>query len=147
MQSNLKKLFIMLPVMVTLIGTITAIMTFANLSVSQDFMPTWISNFVYAFLVLLPMGGIIFTVLNKLINQYFSAWSSLKKNILQGALMALIMESIMAVISILTTHNYTSIHNLSTLFFNSLLYALPVGLIFSLFMTLVLKPKLETYLS
>ncbi|TEW56831.1 DUF2798 domain-containing protein [Psychromonas sp. RZ22] len=146
MQSNLKKIAIMLSIMFILIASITAIMTFANLSASQHFIGAWIHSFIFAFLILLPLGAGIFITLNKLINRALPSWSTLHKNLLQGALMALIMESFMAVITVLSGHSYESINQFSTLFFNSLLYALPVGLSLSLLMTLLIKPKLEKHL-
>ena len=52
MQPKIKNLLVMLLVMFTLVGTITAIMTLANLTSSQSFVNAWISSFTFAFLVL-----------------------------------------------------------------------------------------------
>lgn len=147
MQPKIKNLLIMLLVMFTLVGTITAIMTSANLTLSQSFVNAWMSSFAFAFLVLLPLGGGIFATLNKLINSLLSTWSSFQKNILHAVLMALVMESIMALVTMLNNHTYESFAQYSSLFFNSLLYALPVGLTFSCLMVLVIKPKLEKVLT
>jgi hypothetical protein len=145
MQPKLKKLLVMLPVILTLVGMMTAIMTLANLTPSQPFLNLWISSFIFALLVILPIGAGIFAILTKLINQFCDPWSGLHKNLLQGILMALIMEAIMAVITTLSSHQYGSAAQFSDYFFNSLLYALPVGLCFSCFMALVIKPKLEQH--
>lgn len=96
---------------------------------------------------MLPIGSAMFAAVNKLINLFLSAWSTLQKNLLQGVLMAVIMESIMAVITILNSQGYESITQFSNLFFSALFYALPVGLILSCFMALVIKPKLEKHLT
>ncbi|WP_334313342.1 DUF2798 domain-containing protein [Psychrosphaera algicola] len=137
----------MLSVMSILVGTITAIMTLANLQPSQPFLSTWVSSFIFALLVMLPIGATIFTVLSKLINLYLPTWSVVQKNLLQGAFMALIMESIMAVVTIISGHNYASLTQFVGMFFNSLVYALPVGLTFSCLMTLVIKPRIEKMLA
>lgn len=140
----------MLSVMSTLVGTITAIMTLANpqpSQPSQPFLSTWVSSFIFALLVMLPIGATIFTVLSKLINLYLPTWSVVQKNLLQGAFMALIMESIMAVVTIISGHNYASLTQFVGMFFNSLVYALPVGLTFSCLMTLVIKPRIEKMLA
>lgn len=147
MQLKLKNLFVMLSVMFVLVGTITAIMTWANLLPSQSFFNTWVSSFLFTFIILLPIGGIIFVTLNKLINLYFSAWADVQKNLLQGVLMAIIMESIMAIILTINNGGYESLTQFSQLFFNSLFYALPVGLTFALTMTLVIKPRIQAYLA
>lgn len=147
MQTKLKKILLMLLVMLSLIALLTAIMTWVNLPSSQDFMITWLSAFTYAFLILLPIGSAIFTVLNKLINQFCTTYSSLQKNLLHGVLMVVIMETLMAVVTILNNQNHGSFSEFNRFFFNSLLYAIPIGLSFSCFMALALKPKLESYLT
>ncbi|XPF93228.1 DUF2798 domain-containing protein [Colwellia sp. RE-S-Sl-9] len=147
MSIKLKNVPIMLSFMLLMVGTITAIMTLINLQPSQSFLNTWVDTFTFAFLVMLPVGGAIFITISKCINQFFSTWSSLQKNLLQGILMAVIMESLMAVVSILNSHSYESITEFSGYFLNTLLYALPVGLALSCFMSLVVKPKLEKHLT
>ncbi|MFT6530137.1 MAG: hypothetical protein ACJAZB_001792 [Psychrosphaera sp.] len=147
MQPKIKNLLVMLLVMFTLVGTITAIMTLANLTSSQSFVNAWISSFTFAFLVLLPLGGVIFATISKLINRFLVSWSNLQKNVTQAVLMALVMESIMAIVTMFNTHTYESLSQYSSLFFNSLLYALPVGLTFSCLMVVVIKPKLEKVLT
>jgi len=61
--------------------------------------------------------------------------------------MAIIMESIIAVVLTVKNGSYESSVQFSQLFFNSLLFALPVGLTLSLVMTLFIKPKLEGYIA
>ncbi|GHE94844.1 hypothetical protein GCM10011501_25410 [Thalassotalea profundi] len=61
--------------------------------------------------------------------------------------MAVIMESIMAIITVLNNHSDKSYYEIYNLFFKSLLYALPIGLTFSCLITLVIKPKIEKCLS
>ncbi len=147
MQLKLKNLFVMFLIMLFMVGTITAIMTLVNLSPAQPFINTWVNSFIFALVVLLPVGGVLFIGMNKLINQYCLAWSSLQKNLFQGISMAIIMESIIAVVLTVKNGSYESSAQFSQLFFNSLLFALPVGLTLSLVMTLFIKPKLEGYIA
>lgn len=147
MQVKLKNLPVMILVILTMVGSITAIMTWVNLAPSQRFLDVWVDSFTFAVLVMLPIGGGAFITINKLINQFCSACSSLQKNLLQGVLMAVIMESVMAVITVLNSHGYGSFTQFSSFLFNALLYALPIGLTLSCFMTLVIKPKFEKHLT
>jgi hypothetical protein len=145
MQLKLKKISIMFLAMLLMVGSITAIMTSANLLVSQRFLSVWFSSFLFTFFVLLPTGGGVFIVLNKFINRWCCSWSGLQKNLLQAVLMAIVMESIMAAILIIKSGAYESSSHFLALFFNSLFYAFPIGLTLSLFMTVVIKPKLAEY--
>ena len=141
MPLKFKRVTIMFLVMLLMVGSITAIMTIANLEDSQRFLNVWLNAFLFTFLVLIPTGGCVFIILSKLINQWCSAWSVVQKNLLQGLLMAIAMESIMAATLTLKSGVYESLTHFFILFFNSLLYALPVGITLSLIMTLVVKPK------
>ncbi|XQW84023.1 DUF2798 domain-containing protein [Thalassotalea piscium] len=132
--------------MLTLIGTITGIMTFVNLSPEQNFTNAWLTSFAFAFMVMLPAGGLLFAVINKLINHFFSHLAHIQKKLLQGVLMAVVMEGIMATITTAMNHDFIALTHFFTLFINSFLYALPVGLTFACLMTLVLQPKLERLL-
>lgn len=143
MPLKFKRVTILFLVMLFMVGSITAIMTIANLEDSQRFLKVWLNAFLFTFLVLIPTGGCVFIILSKLINHWCSAWSVLQKNLLQGLLMAVAMESIMATVLTIKSGVYESITHFFALFFNSLLYALPVGITLSLIMTLVIKPKLE----
>ena len=145
MPHKFKKVAIMFLVMLFMVGSITAIMTFVNLVDSQHFLNVWLNAFVFTFFVLIPTGGCVFIVLSKLINQWCSTWSIVQKSLLQGLLMAVAMESIMAATLTIKSGVYESITHFFVLFFNSLLYALPVGITLSLIMTLVIKPKLEQF--
>ncbi|WP_339723070.1 hypothetical protein [uncultured Paraglaciecola sp.] len=147
MQPKLKKRLFMLLVVLTLVGTMTAIMTLANLAPSEPFLSVWISSFAWVSFVLLPIGACLFTTLTKLFDHFFPSWSDLQKNLLQGILMAVIMEALMAVITTLNSHPYHSLAQFSDFVFTSLFYALPLGLCFSCFMSLVIKPKLQRHLT
>lgn len=145
MQLQLKKLVVLFSIMCTLIGTITAVMTYVNLSSSQAFLTTWLNAFVFAVFVMLPLGGLIFVTLSKVINKYFSTWSAIQKKLIQGVFMAIVMESIMAIVTTVINHEYQALWQFLTLIATSFIYALPVGLAFAVLMSLVLQPKLEQF--
>lgn len=147
MQDNVKKMLIILPIMAIIVATLTAIMTWVNLTPTQHFSAAWLNAFTFAFLVMLPLGAVLFSLLNKLVERVFTTWSSLQKNLVHGVLMALIMESVMAIVTTITTYGHQLNHEFFSLFLNSLMYALPVGLTITSFMSLVIKPKLEQHLT
>jgi hypothetical protein len=147
MQGNVKKALIIIPIIMLVIGTLTAIMTWVNLAPSQKFLAAWSNSFLFSFVVMLPIGGFIFPLLNKVINSFFTTWSNIQKNLVHGFLMAVIMESMMALVTTLATHGYQSNHDFFSLFFNCLIYALPVGLTITSFISLVIKPRFEQYLA
>ncbi len=137
----------MLPIMLTLIGTITAIMTYVNLSAEQNFVSAWATSFIFAFVVMLPAGGLIFAAMNKLVNRLFYTLPQMQKKLLQGVLMAVVMESIMAIVTTVTNHEQLAFQQFVAVFINSFLFALPVGITFACLMTFVLQPKLERFLA
>ncbi|WP_440874191.1 hypothetical protein [Thalassotalea sp. PLHSN55] len=147
MQYKLKPLSIILVIMLALIGTLTAIMTWVNLLPTQNFIEAWTNALTFAFLVMLPFGAVSFYTINKLIKRFFLSWSTTQKNLLQGVMMAIIIESAMAIVTVVSNFNVELNAHYLQLIFNSLLYALPVGLCFSIVMTLVVKPKVEAHLT
>lgn len=147
MSIKLKKISVMISVMTIMVALITAIMTWINLPPAQNFLPAWISAFCFAFVFILPTGGLIFAAMNSLLNRLAPNLSPLSKNLFHGLLMAICMESIMATITTFSNHTVVALSQFFTLFINSFLVALPIGLGFALFMILVLKPRLARYLS
>ncbi|MBU2872177.1 DUF2798 domain-containing protein [Colwellia sp. E2M01] len=147
MQIKLKNILVVLPIILTLIGTITGIMTYVNLTPAQDFISAWLKSFAFAFVVMLPLGVLILTAMSKLIDKFFGSLTSLQKRLLQGVLMAIVMESILAVVTTTVNHGYESHLQFINLVSTSFIYALPVGLAFSCLMTLILQPKLQQFLA
>lgn len=146
MQVKLKNVLLILPLMLSMVGAITGIMTWANLPVSAVFLDAWRESFTFAVLIMMPFGGISFLVVSKLIHKYFTACSSMQKSLLQGISMAVIMESLMAVISILNSQGYQSFTQFSGFLLHTLLYALPIGVVLSCTVSLFVKPRIEKYL-
>ncbi|KXI28951.1 DUF2798 domain-containing protein [Paraglaciecola hydrolytica] len=145
MQLKLKKALVLLPIMLCLIGTITGIMSYVNLAPEQDFLQAWLYAFVFAFAVMLPSGALVFAAAHKLVNSLFTSLPTLYKKLLQGVLMAVAMESIMAIVTTLINHEFVGISPFLNMVFTSFIYALPIGLGFACLMTFVLQPKLARF--
>lgn len=143
MQINFKKILTILPIALTLVATITAIMTWVNLTPSQSFITTWLKALGFGVSVMLPLGALTFILIKRVINRWFGSFSTLQKNILQGILMAFTIESILAIATTLSGNHYHSLSEFISLSFNSLIYALPVGLTFALLVNILIKPRIE----
>jgi len=147
MQFKLKNILVLLTIMTTLIGTLTAIMSYVNLLPTQDFLSTWLKAFSFAFIVMLPMGIVLFSSINKLINKFFPSLSDIQKKLSQGIVMAVIMELLLAIVTTLINHGYQGHSHFFGIVGNSFIYAIPVGITFACLMTLVLQPKLARFLA
>ena len=147
MQQKLNKLLVPLTIMLSLIGTITAVMTYANLSATQLFIETWLTAFVFAFVVMLPIGMVLMSAMNKVVNRFFSHLSVVAQRLIQGIMIAVIMESILALVTTAVNHDYQNLWHFVNLASTSFIYAIPIGLSFACLMTFVLQPKLQRYLA
>lgn len=144
-MKHIKKILILLPVAMLLIGLLTAIMTSVSILPDQAFIPTWLRAFTFAFLVMLPLGGVIFYLVNKVVQRVFSAFSVLQRNLVHGLTMAFIMESILALITTFNNRGFPSFELFVKEASLSLLAALPIGIAMACLMSLVIKPKLEKH--
>lgn len=146
-MSHIKKMLFLLPIAMVLVGLLTAIMTAISILPEQAFIPTWFNAFVFAFLVMLPLGGGIFYCVDKLVKGIFPSLSAVQSNLLHGLLMAVLMESILAIITTFNSQGFPSFIVFLKQASLSLLAALPVGITMACVMSLVVKPKLEQHLS
>lgn len=143
----LKKIFVMMGMMTLIGGTFIAIMTYVNIGFSDEFFLKWSESLIFAVIVMMPLGGVFMFLSNKFIKYIFPNLKGVVQNILVGICMALFMESIMAISNAVSIIGYTSFELFSSFWLKSYLAALPFALVFSPIMTMVIKPKIETYLS
>lgn len=72
--------------------------------------------------------------------------SKLKKDLLIGVCMAIIMESVMSFATALNNIGLSDLSQFSQGWLNGFLAALPIGLTMMLIMTMTLKPKIERFM-
>ena len=144
-MNHIRKIAILLPVAILMVGMFTAIMTSVSILPTQDFIATWLRAFMFAFLVMLPSGGAIFYLVNKIVQRVFSSFTVLQRNLIHGLFMAVIMESILALVTTYNSQGFPSVSVFIKEASLSLLAALPVGIAMSCLMSLVIKPKLEAH--
>ena len=141
-----QKILIIASMITTLGGTLTFLMTWRSIGFSETFVTSWLSSFALSVLCIAPLGGIISYALNRTINAVLPNFSSLQKNITFGFGMAFIMEAIMGAVTTMNLHGYES-SVFASQWSAAFLAALPVGIVFSIVMSLVIKPRLETFLA
>lgn len=141
-----QKILIIASIITTLGGTLTFLMTWRSIGFSETFVTSWLSSFALSVLCIAPLGGIISYALNRTINAVLPNFSSLQKNITFGFGMAFIMEAIMGAVTTMNLHGYES-SVFASQWSAAFLAALPVGIVFSIVMSLVIKPRLETFLA
>ncbi|MEP4888553.1 MAG: DUF2798 domain-containing protein [Aliiglaciecola sp.] len=147
MQLKLKNVLVIFTILSTLVAAITAIMTYTNLQPTQSFLNSWINSYIFALVVMLPTGGLIFIAMNKLVELLFSTRTQMQQKLLHGVFMAVVMESVMAMVTTVVNHDYITFAQYSRLMLSSFLYALPIGLGFSCLMVFVIRPKLQRFLA
>ena len=91
------------------------------------------------------LGRGISYLLHKLVSNVFARFSELKRNIIFALLMALFMESIMAVVTVSNNIGFIDIDQFASAWLNAFLLALPIGMCFSILVSTTIKPRLEQY--
>ncbi|MGR5269194.1 DUF2798 domain-containing protein [Vibrio astriarenae] len=133
--------------MMTLIGgTLTGAMTYMNLGYSSTFFSEWGSAFITTALVMMPIGFALMTAMTTLANRYLAGVSENKRNLLVGITMAVIMESIMAFTTTVNNMGWVGNTDFTAQWGQSLLTALPIGLVLMMTISMTIKPKIEHFL-
>lgn len=143
----LHKLLVITSVISVMAGTITGIMTYVNLGYGPDFFANWFSSLVLAVCILVPAGYVVMTSINWVVARLFTALSDFNKNLIVGVLMAVAMESIMALSTAANTIGFGDIAAYISACISGFVTALPVGVAMSLIMTLTVKPRLEKFMA
>lgn len=126
-------------------GILTFAMTWKSIGFSDGFLLSWLSSFLLCVLCIAPIGGLIAMLLTKTLNAAFPALGKLPMNLLFGLCMAIIMESVMSAVTTANLHGLLGGQQFYALWLSTLLTALPIGIVFSVLISLILKPKIETF--
>lgn len=145
MSKNVQKIGVIFGLVVTFGGFLTLLMTWKNIGFTDGFIGAWLSSFALCVLCIAPIGGVIAFIINRLVNLIFPSLSSVKKNIVFGLVVAVMMESIMAVVTTINLHGFMLIKEFVDFWLATFVSALPAGLAISVLMSLVIKPKLAAF--
>ena len=143
MQTNFKQLIKVIPEALVLIAIIVTIMTWVNMLTFSDFGVAWVRAFLFAIVTVLPIGGLMFLALHQLICRVFSNWPAMLRNLLNGVILAVVLESIMALTTTASIQNFHSVNQFFDLYISSFLYALPVGLLYACITATTVNFKVE----
>jgi hypothetical protein len=147
MQKMAKKILVVVPLVLTLIGSLTFVMTYQNIGFGELFLYQWIESTLLVATTMAPLGFLMIAVISKMVVLVLPKASEAKRNVVIGVTMALVMESIMALVTTLNNTGFPAISEFFTAWWSALIIALPLGLLISLLMTTFIKPKLERYLA
>lgn len=142
-----QKILVVVAMMTTIGGTLTGIMTFANVGLTATFVHDWLSSFGFAIVVMMPSGFALMMVINKLADALFPTATKTQRNIIVGISMAFVMESIMSAVTAANNIGFTDISIFINAWFKGFVVALPLGMIMSIVMAFSLKPKLERFMA
>ncbi|MGP4969306.1 DUF2798 domain-containing protein [Psychrobacter aquimaris] len=145
MLKNFKKILIIFSIVAVIGGTLTFVMTWNNLGFGYGFLRAWLSSFALCVICIAPIGGVIALLINKILRAVLPDISTVQMNVIFGLCMAVIMESIMAVVTTINLNDFSDWHHFLSMWIASLLTALPIGIFFSIILSLIIKPKLELF--
>ena len=146
-KQTVKKISVMI-LMMSFMGSIfIGIMTYVNIGFSDEFFSRWYSSLFFALLVMMPLGGTVMFIANKIVKMNFPNVKVIIQNILIGTIMALTMEAIMAIVTTMNINGYQSFFLFSSFWLKSYLTALPFALVMSPLMTIFVKPRMDAYLA
>ncbi|PKG57105.1 hypothetical protein CXF83_17285 [Shewanella sp. Choline-02u-19] len=147
MKNMAKKILVTVSLVLTLIGSLTFVMTYKNIGFGEQFLYQWIASTLIVAITMAPIGFMMVAVISKIVVLVLPRASESKRNVIIGVAMALVMESIMALVTTLNNIEFTTLSELMNVWWSALIIALPLGLLISLMMTTLVKPKLERYLA
>lgn len=145
MSNILKKILVIFSIVAVVGGTLTFVITWNSVGFSDDFLAAWLSYFALCIVCIAPIGGVIAMLINKILRVLLPTISTVKMNIIFGLCMAVIMESIMAIVTKINLNDFADWNHFIYMWIVSLLTALPIGIIFSIILSLIIKPKLEVF--
>lgn len=145
MSKILQKILIILSIVAVIGGTLTFVMTWKSTDFGPDFLTYWLKSFALCVACIAPIGGVIAMLINKALTVILPNASAVKMNIIFGLCMAVVMESIMAMITTINVDGFSDWNHFIYIWVASLLTALPIGIMFSILLSLIIKPRLEIF--
>ncbi len=142
-----KKTLVMLSLIFTLIGLLTFVMTYQNIGFNEQFFEKWLTATLWSATTMAPVGFLMIAIISKIVSIALPKATESKQNFVIGVSMAVIMESIMALVTTINNIDVKTVTELTVYWWQAFVIALPLGLLISLIMSLFVKPKLERYMA
>ncbi|EGL54217.1 hypothetical protein MAMP_00606 [Methylophaga aminisulfidivorans MP] len=141
------KILVIASIMMTVGGTLTAIMTYKNVGLTENFMTQWLSSFVIATVIMMPIGWLFMSLIGKVVQFFMSNSKTTHQQLVTGLSMALIMETVMAISTTANTLGFSNTTTFISAWAQAFITALPFGLFMSVMMSLFFKPRLAKFLA
>lgn len=145
MITRIKKISIIILLVSVIGGSLTFVMTWRNIGFGDEFLSSWMTSFILSLCVLAPLGAVVSIMLDKLIYAILPQLSKLKHDILFGLSMAIVMEAVMALVTTLNLKGFLNFEVFFGFWSQTLLTALPLGILISIILSLIIKPRLELF--
>ncbi|PMG15114.1 hypothetical protein BCU98_18810 [Vibrio splendidus] len=142
----LYKILVMMSLMLTIGGSLTAVMTYMNVGLGEAFIGNWLSSLALVVVIMMPMGAVMMALITKAVARVFTTYGEKVRNLIVGLSMAFIMESIMAFVTAANNIGFSDTAAFTSGWFNGFITALPVGLTIMVVMSMTVKPKLERFM-
>lgn len=145
MPKILKKIGVMVAFILVMTGLITSVMSYFARNESQGFFEVWLPTWAMVGLLIAPIGFTLFWASGRLIDRVLPNASYAVRTVLQGVIMALIMESLMAGVTTYQVQGFDA--EFAAVWLRALLAGLPVAAVMSVLGTLVIKPRMEALMT
>ncbi|MEZ9655918.1 DUF2798 domain-containing protein [Vibrio splendidus] len=142
----LYKILVMMSLMLTIGGSLTAVMTYMNVGFGEAFIGNWFSSLALVVVIMMPIGMVMMTLVTKLVAKVLPNYGEKARNLIVGLIMAFIMESIMAFVTAANNIGFSDTSAFTSGWFNGFIAALPIGLTIMVVMSMTVKPKLERFM-
>ena len=142
----LYKVLVMMSLMLTVGGSLTAVMTYMNVGFGEAFIGNWFSSLALAVVIIMPIGAVMMTLVTKLVAKVLPNYGEKARNLVVGLIMAFIMEFIMALVTAANNIGFSDTSAFTSGWFNGFIAALPIGLTIMVVMSMTVKPKLERFM-
>jgi hypothetical protein len=143
----IKKALVMLSLIFTLIGLLTFAMTYQNIGFNEQFFEKWLTSTLWSATTMAPLGFIMIAIISKLVSIALPKATESRQNFVIGVSMAVIMESIMTLVTTINNIDINTVTELTIYWWQAFVIALPLGLLISLIMSLFVKPRLDRYMA
>ncbi|RKF18000.1 DUF2798 domain-containing protein [Alginatibacterium sediminis] len=140
------KIAVVMGLMMTIGGSLTGAMTYMQLGFDQSFFSNWLQSFIGVAIFMMPLGFVFTTTLTLLTNKLLPKLSEMKRNLIVGLLMAVLMESMMAFVTTVNNIGLESRADFISGWIDAFVVAIPIGLTLMVTMSLTIKPKIENFL-
>lgn len=144
---NLKKLAITLPAPICIVASISAFITYINHGLTADFASQWLKSFLFSLVVILPIAGLLIMKLAQLVERRLPHIQPLSRKLILCGLIALSLESIISLMSVISTSQADSVSQFIAFWALTLLKALPLGYLIAMIMVFIVRPKIQRALA